>query len=244
LKIIHLDDESSNDGVLECNFHLFSVLHLLAKIKNEIGTGKCDLTTQAETSYAKYYTQEKNEKWLKWCNWPSFILCLAGSWVCVLKAVYVEKLIVDPLMDLIPLISINIQDHTEREYYGSIANPQNSQWFFSYPNQYKQQDTTIEFTYEKKLVDQPDKLLWKAITKGGSELVVKFTWRYNQRVHELCSKIGKAPKLLYISNEVVYSFYIVVMDYIKAKLLYNYNNLLSHDEYKTAFENIEEAISK
>ncbi|CAG8835899.1 3176_t:CDS:2, partial [Racocetra persica] len=110
----HEYDESSNNGVLECNFYSFSVLRLLAEIKNKIGTGKCDLTTQAGTSYAKYYTQEKNEKLLKWCNWLSFILCLAGSWVCVLGAVYVEKPIVDPLTDLIPFIPTNIQDHAER----------------------------------------------------------------------------------------------------------------------------------
>ncbi|CAG8454638.1 11597_t:CDS:10, partial [Dentiscutata heterogama] len=107
-------DESLNDGVLECNFHSFSVLCLLAEIKNEIGISKCDLTTQAGTSYAKYYTHEKNEELLKWYNWPSFILCLAEPWVCVLEAVYVEKPIVDLLMDLIPLIPTNIRDHAER----------------------------------------------------------------------------------------------------------------------------------
>ncbi|CAG8626913.1 14833_t:CDS:2, partial [Cetraspora pellucida] len=214
----HEYDESSNGGVLEYNFHSFSVLCLLAEIKNEIGT------------------------------------------VCVLEVVYVEKPIVDPLTDLIPLIPTNIRDHAERvarlfkalclevnrlkEYYGSIANPQNSQQFFLYPNQYKQQDTTIEFTYEKKLVDQPDKLLWKAITKGGREIVVKFTWHYNQRAHKLCSEIGKVPKLLYISKEMVYGFYMIMMDYIKAKPLYNCNNSLSHDECKMVFKDIEEAISK
>ncbi|CAG8827639.1 23194_t:CDS:2 [Gigaspora margarita] len=260
LKIIRLDDESSNDGVLECNFHSFSVLRLLVEIKNEIGTGKCDPTTQAGTSYAKYYTQEKNEKLIKWCNWPSFILCLAGPWVCILGAVYVEKPIVDPLTDFIPLIPTNIRDHAERvarlfkalclgvnrlkEYYGSIVNPQNSQRFFPYPNQYNHQGTVIEFTYEKKLVDQPDKLLWKAITKDGKKIVVKFTWRYNQRAHKLCNEIGKAPKLLHISKEVVDGFYMVVMDYVKAKPLYNCSNSLSHDECKTVFEDIEEAISK
>ncbi|CAG8753387.1 19750_t:CDS:2, partial [Racocetra persica] len=113
LKIICLDDESSNDSVLECNFHSFSVLCLLAKIKNKISTSKCDPTTKAETSYAKYYTQEKNEELLKWCNWPSFILYLARPWMCVLGAVYVEKPIIDPLTDLIPLISTNIQDHAK-----------------------------------------------------------------------------------------------------------------------------------
>ncbi|CAG8624280.1 13284_t:CDS:1, partial [Racocetra persica] len=45
-------------------------------------------------------------------------------------------------------------------------------------------------------------------------------------------------------KEVVYSFYMVMMDYVKAKPLYNCNNLLSHDEYKMVFEDIEEAISK
>ncbi|CAG8778432.1 8652_t:CDS:1, partial [Ambispora leptoticha] len=134
-----------------------------------------------------------------------------------------------------------------KEYYGSLdapSNPQNSQRFFPYPNRYKQQDITIEFTYEKKLVDQPDKLLWKAITKDGREIVVKFTWRYNQRAHELCSEIGKAPKLLYINKEVVDGFYMVVMDYVKAKPLYNCGSSLTHDECKTIFEDIEEAISK
>ncbi|CAG8821356.1 29826_t:CDS:2, partial [Racocetra persica] len=129
LKIICLDDESSNDGILEYNFYSFSVLRLLAEIKNEIGT--------------------------------------AGPWVCILGAVYIEKPIVDFLTDFIPLIPTNIRNHTERvaqlfkalclgvnrlkEYYGSIANLQNSQQFFPYPNQYKRQNTTIEFTYEKKL---------------------------------------------------------------------------------------------
>ncbi|CAG8837094.1 36684_t:CDS:2, partial [Racocetra persica] len=137
LKVIYLDDNSSNDGVLECNVHSKSVLCLLVKMKNEIGTG----------------------------------------------AVYVEKPIIDPLMDFIPLISTNDRAHTERvaqlfkalylgvnkltEYYGSLDNK------------------IVEFTYERKLVDQPNKLLWKAITKDRRKIIVKFTWDYNQRAHEL-----------------------------------------------------------
>ncbi|CAG8753389.1 19751_t:CDS:1, partial [Racocetra persica] len=35
-----------------------------------------------------------------------------------------------------------------------------------------------------------------------------------------------------------------MIDYVKAKPLYNCNNSLSHDECKTVFEDIEEAISK
>jgi len=262
LRLIHLDDNSSNDGVLECNVHSKSVLRLLVEIKNEIGTGGCDPTVQAEASYAKYYTQKKNAEMLKWCNWPSFLLCLAGPWVCVLGAVYVKKPIIDPLTDFVPLIPTNDRVCAERvarlfkalrlgvnkleEYYGSLDLPtstQSLQRFFPYPNQYKQQDTTVEFTYERKLADQPDKLLWKALTKDGRNIIVKFTWNYNKRAHELCSEIGKAPKLLSINREVVDGFYMVVMDYVEAEQLYECDSL-RHDEYEAVFRDIEEAVGK
>ncbi|CAI2180787.1 10100_t:CDS:2, partial [Funneliformis geosporum] len=38
VKVIQLDDNSSNDGILELDFHTYSVLFLLIEIKNEIGT--------------------------------------------------------------------------------------------------------------------------------------------------------------------------------------------------------------
>ncbi|CAG8722470.1 14701_t:CDS:2, partial [Dentiscutata erythropus] len=239
---IQLEDKSSNYG-----------------IKNEIGTGSCDPTVQAGASFAKYYTQKTYREALKWCNWPSFILCLAGPWVCILGAVYVEKPIVDPLTDFIPLIPTNNRVHAEqvarlfkalylgvnrlKEYYLSLDKPisQNLQRFFPYPNQYVHQGTTVEFAYEGKLLDH--KLLWKAVTKDGQKIIVKFAWQYNQRAHELCSEIGKAPKLFYINKEVVDGFYMVVMDYIEAVPLY-YCDSLSHDEYKTILECVEEAIDK
>ncbi|CAG8621586.1 14511_t:CDS:2 [Ambispora leptoticha] len=233
LRIISLEDDSSNDGVLESN---------------------------ASASFAKYYTQETYGEVLKWCNWPSFILCLAGPWVCILGAVYVEKPIVDPLTDFIPLIPTNNRAHAERvarlfkalclgvnrlkEYYVSLdipTNRQNSYRFFPYPNQYKHQDTIVEFTYEGKLVDH--KLLWRAITKDGRKIIVKFAWQYNRRAHELCSEIGKAPKLLYINKEMVDGFYMVVMDYVEAEPLYNCSSL-SRDEYKTILKDVKKAIDK
>ncbi|CAG8529798.1 7903_t:CDS:2, partial [Dentiscutata heterogama] len=107
-------DNSSNDGVLECNVYSKSVLHLIVEMKNEIGTSGCDSTY----------------------NWPSFLLCLARPWVCILGAIYVKKLIIDLLTDFIPLIPTNDRAYTERvarlfkalhlgvnkltEYYGSL----------------------------------------------------------------------------------------------------------------------------
>ncbi|CAG8842366.1 11040_t:CDS:2, partial [Racocetra persica] len=138
-------------------------------------------------------------------------------------AIYVEKPIIDPLTDFIPLIPTNDRAHTERvarlfkalhlgvnkltEYYGSLdapTDPRNSQRFFPYPNQYEQQNTIVEFKYERKLVDQTNKLLWKAITK-----------------------------------DILHG----VMDYVEAEQLYECNSL-SHDEYKVVFKDIKEAIDK
>jgi hypothetical protein len=259
LRVVQLEDNSSNDGVLECNVFTKSVLCLLVELKNEIGTGNCDPTVQAGASFAKYYTQSSYGEMLKWYNWPSFILCLAGPWVCILGAVYVEKPIIDPLTDFVPLIPTNNRTHAERvarlfkalhlgvnklkTYYASLnipINQPNLQRFFPYPNQYRYQDTIVEFIYEGKLLN--DKLLWRAITKDGQKIIIKFTWQYNQKAHELCSEIGRAPKLLCIDKEVVDGFYMVVMDYVEAVTLRSCN--LSHDEYKVVLGNIKEAINK
>ena len=64
VKVLQLDDKSSNDEILELDFHTYSVLYLLIEIQNEIGTGKCDPTTQAAASYAKFYTQNKYQRML------------------------------------------------------------------------------------------------------------------------------------------------------------------------------------
>ncbi|CAG8796603.1 18145_t:CDS:2, partial [Racocetra persica] len=207
---IQLEDKSSNDGVLLCHVFSKSVLLLLIEIKNEIGTGSCDPTVQAGASFENIIPKRHIGKHSN-------------------RAVYVEKPIVDPLTDFIPLIPTNNRVHAEQVR------------FFPYPNQYMYQDTTVEFAYEGKLLDH--KLLWKAVTKDGQKIIVKFAWQYNQRAHELYSEIGKVPKLFYINKEVVDGFYMVVMDYIEVVPLY-YCDSLSHDEYKIILECVEEAIDK
>jgi hypothetical protein len=65
------------DVTLELDFHSYSALYLLIEIKNEIGIGKCDPTTQAAVSYAKVL---QNQKLLKGCNLPCFIVGLSGPY--------------------------------------------------------------------------------------------------------------------------------------------------------------------
>ncbi|CAI2192141.1 1370_t:CDS:2 [Funneliformis geosporum] len=84
------------------------------QIKNEIGIGRCNPTTQAVAFYAKFYTQIKYQKILKGCNLPCFIIGLAGPWICILGAVYVEKPLIEPLTSFEPFIFTNDRIHLDK----------------------------------------------------------------------------------------------------------------------------------
>ncbi|CAG8720643.1 4180_t:CDS:2 [Dentiscutata erythropus] len=227
IKIIQLDDESSNDGALELDVHSFTILYLHIEIKNEIGTGKCDPTTQAAAFYAKFYAQKKYEKILKGCNMPCFIIGLAGPWICVLGAVYIEKPLIEPLTSFEPLIFTNDRVHLEK-----IA-----RLFMALRTGYRVGD----FVYKEKLFDDPQKLLWKAETKSGQTIIVKFSHMYNAYAHNVCHEIGKAPELFFVSK-ISNEFSMIIMEYVKGQKLYDCEDL-DFSTYKKIINDIEVAIS-
>ncbi|CAB4431468.1 unnamed protein product [Rhizophagus irregularis] len=246
-----LEDKSSNDGVL--NFCTRNLLYLLIGIKNEIDAGY-DPVIWAADSYAKYYTQSKNHKFLKGCNMPCFIIALAGPWISVLGAVYVEKPVIEPLTAFEPLIHVNDLTHSEKiarlfkalhlgsdslkNYYDSLpyttVNNEDSQRYYLC---LREVENVGEFFYTEKF---NDKLLWRAETKKGCrQIIVKYMHRYNKNAHELCSNIGKAPGLLHVRTTC--GFYYVVMEYIEGVKLRDC--FLSRSEYDKIFKDIEKAIS-
>ncbi|KAF0551116.1 proteinkinasesubdomain-containingproteinpkl/ ccin9 [Gigaspora margarita] len=224
-------DETSNDGCLYLNVHTFTVLYFLIEIKNEIGTGKCDPTTQAAAFYAKFYAQKEYEQILKGCNMPCFIIGLAGPWICVLGAVYVEKAVIEPLTGFEPLIFINDRTHLEKiarlfmalrmgcndltKYYESLSNSilkaVDSQRFFPY---IRTAVNVGDFVYKERLFNDPHKLLWKAETKKGQKIIVKFSHKYNEYAHKVCYEIRKAPELFFVSN-IINGFYMIIMEYVE-----------------------------
>ncbi|CAG8450461.1 15006_t:CDS:2 [Funneliformis mosseae] len=225
-------DIYSNEKLRQREFHekireLFreeSILYLLIEVKNEIGTGKCDPTNQAAISFAKFYTQSKNEQMLKWCNMPCFIIGLAGPWICVLGAVYVEKPLVEPLTNLIPLIPVNDRDHLKKIARLFMA--------------LRLEDFELE--YKEKLVDDSYKLLWKAETKDKQMIIVKFTHRYNKEAHDLCYGIGKAPRLFYVSDKQC-GLHMIVMEFVEGQILRDCVHLAQSD-YEVIINDIEEAV--
>ncbi|CAB5194234.1 unnamed protein product [Rhizophagus irregularis] len=213
----------SNDGTLKLDFHSYSVLYLLIKIKNEIGTGKCDPTTQAAASYAKFYTQEKNQKLLKVCNLPCFIIGLAGPWICILGAVYVEKPLVEPLTSFEPLIFTN-----DRIHLNKIA------------RLFKALSLGCE-RLKKYYNALPSFILNTAETQGEDHLtiVIKFTHSYNKKAHELCHSIGKALRLLCVSS--AHTMHMIIMEYVDGQKLCDCCDLKG-SEYKRIIKDIEEAV--
>lgn len=234
-------DETSNDGCLYLNVHTFTVLYFLIEIKNEIGTGKCDPTTQAAAFYAKFYAQKEYEQILKGCNMPCFIIGLAGPWICVLGAVYVEKAVIEPLTGFEPLIFINDRTHLEKiarlfmalrmgcndltKYYESLSNSilkaVDSQRFFPY---IRTAVNVGDFVYKERLFNDPHKLLWKAETKKGQKIIVKFSHKYNEYAHKVCYEIRKAPELFFVSN-IINGFYMIIMEYVEGQKLYDCDDL-------------------
>ncbi|CAG8465407.1 17650_t:CDS:2 [Dentiscutata erythropus] len=231
IMITVLDDESSNDGALYLDVHSFTILYLNIEIKNEIGTGNCDPTTQAAAFYAKFYAQKKYEEILKGCNMPCFILGLAGPWICVLGA-KIARL----------FMALRTGCDNLKKYYKSLSksvlNIADSQQFFPY---IRTAHGVGDFVYKEKLFDDPNKLLWKAETKSGQTIIVKFSHMYNANAHNLCHEIGKAPELLFVSK-ISNEFCMIIMEYVKGQRLYDCEDL-DFPTYKKIINDIEVAIS-
>ncbi|CAG8849478.1 24243_t:CDS:2, partial [Gigaspora margarita] len=129
---------------------------------------------------------------------PSIILAIAGPWVCVLGAVYLEKPVIEPLTDFILIAdrpeddgkrvkelavffeSLRLAFRTLDNYYKNLkeldeAENEKIQRFFSYHNQYQIDENEIKFTYLYKLTEEPRDLTWKVETDRGKIVIAKFT---------------------------------------------------------------------
>ncbi|KAJ1302980.1 hypothetical protein OPQ81_003272 [Rhizoctonia solani] len=73
----------------------------ILEVKNEIGTGKSDPSIQGGESYGIYWSQDEMKQLRGICRCPSLIIAVAGPWMCVLGAIYLEHVVVQPLTDYI-----------------------------------------------------------------------------------------------------------------------------------------------
>ncbi|KAF9256936.1 hypothetical protein L218DRAFT_1081139 [Marasmius fiardii PR-910] len=87
------------DGV--CIFH--DILVLSWENKRGIGTTAADVLVQVVLSMKKLLS-EAPEKIFRKCNCPTFMIVTCGSWLCILGGVYADRVIVQHLTPLIPLV--------------------------------------------------------------------------------------------------------------------------------------------
>ncbi|KAG9100389.1 hypothetical protein FRC06_004165 [Ceratobasidium sp. 370] len=182
--------------------------------KNEIGTGDCDPSVQGAESYGRYWSQDMMDGFRAASCCPSFIIAIAGPWLCILGAVYVEQVVVQPLTDF---MWMGRQPHEEgrlrrltqifvalREairhldgYYQSLPGPTmpHLAQFFPYIRRY--QDTS--FQYIRCLATDPVRPVFLAQTESGDPIVVKFVQQYSIEAHRILMEQELAPSLLYDS---------------------------------------------
>ncbi|KAG8689907.1 hypothetical protein FRC11_014955, partial [Ceratobasidium sp. 423] len=73
----------------------------ILEVKNEVGTGQSDPSIQGGESYGIYWSQDEMSQLRQVCRCPSLIIALAGPWMCILGAIYLEDVVVQPLTDYI-----------------------------------------------------------------------------------------------------------------------------------------------
>ncbi|KAL5634282.1 hypothetical protein ACGC1H_006180 [Rhizoctonia solani] len=188
----------------------------------ETGMGPSDPSTQAAQSYTRYWSNSAARRWLNWCCCPSIIIGIAGPWMCVLGAIFLDRPVVQPLTDFLwvgenPVRStalgyiarvfdcISQARHELEHYYGTNNPPplgKNPARPFPYLMHYLDSSgQVVYFTYRKGLCPlHPEKAIFLAETvdkENPKPIVVKFVQSYNANAHKLLAENRFAPQLLY-----------------------------------------------
>ncbi|KAF8749317.1 hypothetical protein RHS01_10150 [Rhizoctonia solani] len=193
---------------------------MVIEVKNEIGVGGSDPTIQGAISYAQLWGDDMMKSKRCWTCCPSFILGIAGPWMCVLGAVILSQPVVQPLTDFI-WVGINPRSELHfrrlgrffwamknaiadlKDYYSSVPAEILISRFYPYIRQYSVANETVEFTYVKQLGNPRSlKTVFLARTKSqhgspSKDIVVKFVETYHGVAHRLLSEAHLAPKLLF-----------------------------------------------
>ncbi|KAG8692343.1 hypothetical protein FRC08_009837 [Ceratobasidium sp. 394] len=219
-------DQNSREGlqVLLGNFtsrHDGACL-IVMETKNEIGTGGSDPSIQAAQSYSRYWGDPKRQTLLDQCCCPSFLAAIAGPWMAILGAVFLDRPVVQPLthflwighdparpseLEYLARVFHCISSTREEleEFYRNVPAPRSElDRFHPYITHYT--DPTghrVQFAYLKALSgtrSANNKPIFLAETRGEGpprRIVVKFVQTYNTDAHKLLAKEGLAPLLLY-----------------------------------------------
>ncbi|KAG7090483.1 hypothetical protein E1B28_009597 [Marasmius oreades] len=233
-KILHFPLEKVNSGdgstpdfsILEPSFESISALPGCGEIKPELGHGG-DPTVQGGFSYARFICQEKHEPLLNISCCPTYMVALAGPWLCVVGAVTTSRTIVQRLtpyewlavsraMDDAQVLrvarilyALRVAIHEDlRNYYKDLkpptvleghVHPRHCPFISSFELvEDEQQARPVEFDYVKPLERGHTCAAFLVRRRDVNELaVVKFVRRYGADAHRLMADEGLAPALIH-----------------------------------------------
>ncbi|KAK0232247.1 hypothetical protein EDD85DRAFT_970583 [Armillaria nabsnona] len=200
-----------------------SVALLLSQIKHEIGIEGSDPTIQGALSVRHFWAQTNRTNYRNATCCPTLILAVAGPWMAVFGAVFTDKLIIEPLTDLIRVVNLRMNSpHYRRiarlfHVFGNCLTSLAKYWdtlvvpsvpvtsmehprYFPHVKSYTSNNLTTSFQYLRPM-DPQDTLCatFLAETTGPSRtrIVVKFVEQYGDEAHRLLADVDLAPKLLY-----------------------------------------------
>ncbi|QRV74611.1 WaaY domain-containing protein [Ceratobasidium sp. AG-Ba] len=219
-------------------------IYMVIEVKNEVGTGGSDPTIQGAVSYVKQWGSEtkRSQRYASCC--PSFILGIAGPWMCLLGAIMLTQPVVQPLTDFLWVaasprsdrqfcrlakifwaMKLSISDL--ESYYSSLPPEPATSRFYPYLLQYSVGGQITEFTYVRELGDpKSSKTVFQARTipthGPAQDIVVKFSETYNGHAHRLLSDLSLAPKLLFDGSTDMEAprpsgRMMIVMEYVEAR---------------------------
>ncbi|KAG9125124.1 hypothetical protein FRC07_008900 [Ceratobasidium sp. 392] len=217
---------------------------LIMEVKNEIGTGDADPSIQGAESFARYWSSQFLDRIREKSCCPSFILAIAGPWMCILGAVYVEQIVVHPLTDFIWLgrqvheserlcqiartfCALREGIESLEKYYGSLFTLQpTTARFFPCINQFRHPDGhDVVLDYFEVLATNPVRPVFRARIRAEPDelVVVKFVRDYNSVAHRMLADKRLAPRLLHDSIQALdCGLRMIVMESIEAPDLHTY----------------------
>ncbi|CAE6428928.1 unnamed protein product [Rhizoctonia solani] len=89
---------------------------LIVEMKNEIGTGGSDPSIQAAQSYSRVW---QTSRLLDRCCCPTILIAIAGPWMCILGAVFLDRPVIQPLTDYL-WVGINPSKPQEIHYVARV----------------------------------------------------------------------------------------------------------------------------
>lgn len=205
--------ETSEDGVVARHNGAYVLIN---EWRNELGAGGSDPILTSATSYKQYWGEDTMKRIREACCCPSFILVIAGPWVCVQGAITTDSdTIVQPLTDFIwmgprHLKADGIQEAGQlfealssglkslKSFYNTLA-PVAQQgpsfpWITHFPDE---TGRDIQFRYTAALGDSRTVFRAETFESPPRQMVVKFTRKYHGDAHQLMAAEGYAPKLYF-----------------------------------------------